>query len=125
MFKKIDHIALIVKDREKSIKFYQENFGFEKYFEHDVPAPHVEKIVYLKLGDTILEFVHSPNGPANSGYHFCLITDSFDEDYQRLEKAGVPVEQAAHPTDARTPEEKGWKRAVFKGPDNESIEIRG
>ncbi|MBU7008665.1 nitrous oxide reductase [Peptococcaceae bacterium DYL19] len=31
------------------------------------------------------------------------------------------VETVPHPTDARTPDEKGWKRAVFTGPDGESI----
>lgn len=125
MFKKIDHIALTVKDRDRSIKFYEENFGFQKYFEHDVPVPFIEKIVYLRLGDTVLELIHTPAGQANAGYHFCLTTDDFDGDYQRLVNAGVHVAQEPHPTDARVPEEKGWKRAVFEGPDSESIEIRG
>ncbi|MBU7008666.1 VOC family protein [Phosphitispora fastidiosa] len=38
MFKRIDHIAFIVKDRHHSIKFYEDNFGFKSYFEHDVPV---------------------------------------------------------------------------------------
>lgn len=125
MFKRIDHIALVVKDRNQSIKFYEENFGFSNYFEHDVPVPVIEKIVYLKLGDTVLELIHMNNGAQNSGYHFCLQTDNFDEDYNRLVGSGVEVETPPHPTDPRTPEEQGWKRAVFKGPDGEAIEIRG
>lgn len=125
MFQRVDHVAFNVKDRNKSIKFYEDNFGFKKYFEHDVPVPGIEKIVYLRLGDTVLEFVHKPEGPINSGYHFCLVTDDFDGDYQRLVSAGVEIEQESHPTDPRAASEKGWKRAVFKGPDAESIEIRG
>ncbi len=31
MFKRIDHVAISVKDREKSIEFYTKNFGFQKY----------------------------------------------------------------------------------------------
>lgn len=50
MFRRIEHIAFNVKDREKSIDFYEKHFGFK----HDVPVPAIEKIVYLKLGDTVL-----------------------------------------------------------------------
>lgn len=38
MFTRIDHVALSVKDREKSIDFYEKHFGFKKYYEHDVPG---------------------------------------------------------------------------------------
>lgn len=126
MFKRIDHVAIIVRDREKSIKFYEDNFGFRKYFEHDVPVPIIDKIVYLKLADTELELVHMPGGGAtNSGYHFCIISDDFQDDYNRLKEKGVKVEQEPHPTNPRVSTEAGWKRAVFTGPDGEAIEIRG
>ena len=125
MFQRIDHVAFIVKDRELSIRFYEKNFGFKKYFEHDVPRQEIEKIVYLQLGDTVLELVHMPQGENNSGYHFCLITDNFEEDFQRLTESGVEVAQAPHPTDPRKENEKGWQRAVFKGLNGEMIEIRG
>lgn len=125
MFRRIDHIAFIVKDREKSIEFYEKYFGFKKYYEHDVPVPVIEKIIYLKLGDTVLELMHIPNGPANQGYHFCLESDNFDEDYRRLKEAGIQVETEPHPVGARDSREHGWRRTVFKGPDDESIEFRG
>lgn len=126
MFTRIDHIAFLVRDRVKSIEFYEKNFGFKKYFEHDVPVPAIEKIVYLKLGDTVLELIHIPDGSVqNSGYHFCLKTDDFDGDYSKLINAGVPVDTEPHPTDPRVPEEQGWRRAVFAGLDGELIEMRG
>ena len=83
MFKRIDHVAFVVKDRAKSIHFYEVNFGFKKYYENNVPVPTIEKIVYLKLGDTILELIHMPAGPTNQGFHFCLESDNFDADYTR------------------------------------------
>jgi len=125
MFKRIDHIAFTVKDREKSIHFYETNFGFQKYYEQNIPVPSIEKIVYLKLGDIILELVHMPNGPENQGYHFCLISDDFDADYTRLKNVGVPVDTEPHPASAREPGEERWKRVVFVGPDGELIEFRG
>ena len=129
MFKRIDHVAFTVKDRAKSIHFYEENFGFKKYFEHDAPVPAVEKIVYLKLGDTILELIHlsadMPTESTSQGYHFCLESDNFDEDYARLKNAGIPVDTEPHPIGAREEREEGWRRVVFVGPDGELIEFRG
>ena len=125
MFKRIDHIAITVKDRIRSINFYEKYFDFKKYYEHDVPVPAIEKIVYLKLGETILELVHKPSVPTNQGYHFCLESDDFDDDYNRLKNAGIPIDTEPHLTKAREPKEKGWRRVVFVGPDDELIEFRG
>lgn len=127
MFKRIDHIAFTVRERSKSIHFYEEYLGFKKYFEHDVPFPAIEKIVYLKLGDTILELIHMPtdSGSSDQGFHFCLESDNFDEDYTRLVSAGIPVDTEPHPVEAREPREEGWRRVVFVGPDGELIEFRG
>lgn len=125
MFKRIDHIAFTVQDRNKSIAFYENHFGFTKYYEHDVPVPAIEKISYLKLGDTVLELIHMPQGARNTGYHFCLESDAFDADYKRLKEAGIPTETEPHPAGAREPREEGWRRVVFKGPDGEYIEFRG
>jgi len=125
MFRRIDHIAFIVKNREKSTEFYETYFGFKKYYEHDVPVPAIEKIIYLKLGDTVLELMHMPSGPVNLGYHFCLESDNFDEDYRRLKEAGIQVETEPHLAGARETREQGWRRTVFRGPDGEAIEFRG
>jgi lactoylglutathione lyase len=125
MFKRIDHVAFIVKDRAKSIHFYEVHFGFKKYYENDVPVPTIEKIVYLKLGDTILELIHMPTGPTNQGFHFCLESDNFDVDCNRLKNAGIPVDTEPHPAGAREPREECWRRAVFVGPDGELVEFRG
>jgi len=127
MFKRIDHTAFIVRDRAKSISFYEVLLGFKKYYEHDVPMPIVEKIVYLKLGDTVLELIHMPDAPAGdkSGFHFCLESDNFDEDYSRLVEAGVEIETEPHIAGAREEGEESWRRVVFTGPDGESIEFRG
>lgn len=126
MFTRIDHVAFSVKDRARSIAFYEENFGFRKYFEHDVPGmPEIKKVVYLQLGDTVLEMEQWTIETENKGYHFCLISDDFDADYARLAAAGIPVVKEPHIPSPRTPQEVGWKRVVFQGPDGELIEFRG
>lgn len=122
MFKYIDHIALHVKNRDDVVNFYCKIFGFYVHYESIIPSG--DKIIYLKLGDTILEINDKYQGEI-TGSHFCIRTDSFDSDYQRLIDNGLKICQLVHNTNPRTPEEIGWKRAVFKGLGGEYIEIRG
>jgi len=122
MFKRIDHVALHVSDLERSIKFYEQHFGFRHYFQH--AAGGGLQIAYLKLGDTVLELTHHP-GEALSGFHFCLETDNFDKTVAQLQQNGVKLIRAPHDTAAREPREHGWRRVVFGGPDGEQIELRG
>ena len=122
MFKRIDHVAIHVKDLERSVAFYERHFGFKKYFQH--PGTGGLQIAYLKLVDTVLELTHRSDG-AMLGFHFCLETDKFDETVSQLQSEGVPLVRAPHDTAAREPREKGWRRVVFGGPDGEQIELRG
>ena len=63
--------------------------------------------------------------PLCQGFHFCLESDNFSEDYTRLKNAGIPIAVLPHPAGVREPKEDGWRRAVFTGPDGEEIEVRG
>ena len=122
MFKRIDHVAIHVKDLERSVAFYETHFGFKKYFQH--PGTGGLQIAYLKLGDTVLELTHRSDG-AMLGFHFCLETDNFDQTVSQLQSEGVPLVRAPHDTAARELRETGWRRVVFGGPDGEQIELRG
>jgi lactoylglutathione lyase len=122
MFKRIDHVAIHVTDLNRSVAFYEQHFGFKKYFQH--AATGGLQIAYLKLGDTVLELTHKTDG-AMLGFHFCLETDNFDETVSKLQQDGVQLVRAPHDTAAREPRENGWRRVVFGGPDGEQIELRG
>lgn len=122
MFKRIDHVALHVKDLDHSVNFYTTHFGFTNYFQHAVPGGM--QIAYLKLGDTVLELTHHSDG-SMIGFHFCLETESFDQAVAELQEKEVEMVRAPHPTAAREPREAGWRRVVFRGPDGEQIELRG
>jgi lactoylglutathione lyase len=52
-------------------------------------------------------------------------TDDFDGAVSQLKAKQLELVTPPHPTDAREPKEKGWRRVVFKGPDGEHIELRG
>ncbi len=119
---RIDHVALEVSDLARSTAFYEKHFGFETYSRQTVRGGL--QINYLRLGGTVLELVGEQREPVQ-GFHFCLISDGFDEAVRALEEAGVEYVTKPHPTGARVPDEEGWRRVVFRGPDGEQIEIRG
>ena len=123
-FKRIHHVAMLVKDIDNSQSFYENHFGFETYFEHDTASGiHV---VCLRLDDTVLELRVGDLPPGGyGGCYFCLESDDLQGDVGSLKKAGVIIDQEIHKTTPRNHQERRWKRAVFKGPDGELIEIRG
>jgi methylmalonyl-CoA/ethylmalonyl-CoA epimerase len=56
MLRKIDHIAIIVKDADEALKLYSEMFGFEVV--ERVEGPRGEfKAVLVKVGDITIEFL--------------------------------------------------------------------
>jgi lactoylglutathione lyase len=122
MYKRIDHVALHVRDLDQSVGFYERHFGFKNYFQHSVTGG--PRIAYLKLGDTVLELTQNSEG-SMMGFHFCLETDNFDASVSELQAQGVQLIRAPHQTAAREPREKNWRRVVFRGPDGEQIELRG
>jgi lactoylglutathione lyase len=122
IFKRIDHVALEVKDLDFSINFYKEHFGFEDHYRQVTPSGI--QIAYLKLGDTQLELI-GRHDQIIGGFHWCMETDDFDGAVSQLKEKQVELLTPPHPTDAREPKEKGWRRVVFKGPNGEKIELRG
>ena len=122
-YRRIDHVALHVRDLEASVAFYERHFGFQTYARDHVARNNLD-IAYLRMGDTVLELTGHTDD-AMKGFHFCLETDDFDGAVAALQKSGVEVATPPHPTKARTPREDGWRRVVFYGPDRELIEIRG
>src|ERR1043166_2247079 len=103
MFKRIDHVALHVSDLDRSVKFYEQHFGFSHYFQQ--VAGGGLQIAYLKLGDTVLELTHHP-GETLSGFHFCLETDNFDQTVEQLQKNGVKLVRAPPRSAGAGPAEK-------------------
>lgn len=123
-FKRIHHVAMLVKDIDNSQSFYENHFGFETYFEHDTASGI--PVVCLRLDDTVLELRAGDLPPGGyGGCYFCLESDDLQGDVGILKKAGVVIDQEIHETTPRNYEERRWKRAIFKGPDGELIEMRG
>ena len=125
MLKRLDHVAVSVRDLDRSIDFYSRHFGLEHYFTQPSPAPHLKAIAYLRGPQGVVELMHMPEHHMGAGFHFCFVSDAFDSDFQRMVEEGVEVKSPPKPTAARIPDEAGWLRCVFSGPDGEEIEVRG
>ena len=124
MLKRIDHTTMTVRDLERSVKFYTGLLEFTVDREMWIPESQL-KIIFLKLGDTILELfgVREILGEAYSsinevvGYkHICLLAESVDREFERLSQAGVIFR--IPPTTVQN-----VRIAFFKDPDGMDIEL--
>lgn len=124
MFKRIDHVELIPSDFEKTVSFYTDILGFQVKERMAVDMPPLREIIYLTLGDTMVEFlnVDSPDpAPANRwtvGYNAIAIeVDNMDEAVAFLKDKGI--EMVWGPMDIGGP-----IRAEIRDPDGMTIELR-
>jgi len=97
MVKKIDHIAIVVKDIDKAIKSYADMFGFK--LESKMEFPGGDRIAAnLKLGDITLElfqpvkpgtdldkFLQEKGGGL---YHIALATDDIVKEIKNIKSKG-------------------------------------
>jgi lactoylglutathione lyase len=125
MINRLDHVAITVRDLDRSTQFYARHFGLEPYFVQERPIGPIKAIAYLRAPQGVVELVHAPEREMGGGFHFCFVTDDFDGAFDRLVAEGVPVRSQPHPTAAREPGEENWLRCTFDGPDGEEVELRG
>ena len=124
MLKRMDHVALHVADVPAAVRFYVETLGFEKI--HDSPGTSGHAIAYVRLGNaSMIELTTRPGGEPMSGFHLGLESDDLAATVAKLTAAGLTMTVAPKPTTARGEHQTGWKRAVFRGPHDETLEIKG
>ncbi|HUT67124.1 MAG TPA: VOC family protein [Dehalococcoidales bacterium] len=97
MVKKIDHIAIVVKDADEALKVYSEMFGFKLVEEMAGPGGEF-KAVLVRAGDITLEFLQ-PLKPGTSFarfleekkgglHHVSFATDDIDGELKTLKAQG-------------------------------------
>lgn len=123
MFDKVNHIAIIVSNFEKSKDFYVNKLGLRIVGEIDRPQRQ-SKILYLDLNGTMLELFSFPNPPKRLSWpeatglrHLAFETDDFETIIQKLNSLGIETEPVRR--DART----GKKMTFFKDPDDLPLEV--
>lgn len=124
MFKRIDHVEILPSDVEKTISFYTEILGFTLKERFPVNAPGLKEVVFLTLGDTMLELLGAenpiplPTCTSPVGYaRLALEVDDMDEAVEYLKSKGVEITWG--PVDLGDS-----KRAEILDPDCLSIELR-
>jgi lactoylglutathione lyase len=92
----IGHVAIRVKDIDRTLDFYVGKLGFERMM-------HLDRdgrlwLIYLRItDDQYLEVFpeaegdHAPDAEANGLNHFCLIVDDIEVVLAQLAATGVPL----------------------------------
>jgi glyoxylase I family protein len=120
---KIHHIALIVSNKEASLKFYTEILGFKKLMEYFRAERNSYKIDLERNGMRLEMFtfpdaVKRPSRPEAMGLrHLAFELGDIAEFHARLKLQGVAVEEI------RVDEHTGKKFFFFPDPDGLPIEI--
>jgi catechol 2,3-dioxygenase-like lactoylglutathione lyase family enzyme len=80
----INHVTVLVNDKEKAVKFYSNVLGLETF--------PVGKSIWMRLGNQFLHITQN-SGKSISGsfYHFAIEVDSFKEYIKSLVDHGVEV----------------------------------
>lgn len=124
MFKRIDHVEIVPTDYERAIAFYCDVLGFAIRERVPLDLPYLREIVFLELGDTVLELLDivDPAPPAvdssRVGYRMmALEVDSMEDALVYLAGKGIEPSAPPHPTG------NGF-RAEILDPDGLPIEIR-
>jgi glyoxylase I family protein len=57
IFKRVDHVEIVPRDAEKTIDFYVNILGFRITSRNEVKMPPMREVIYLELGDTVIEII--------------------------------------------------------------------
>jgi len=103
----IDHIGIAVRDLEKSLHFYKQNFGFEVSHREKIASQSVE-VVFLNLPNTKLELLGSLNQNSKLAaflekrgeglHHICYRVSNIIQELARLKALGFElIDQVPRP----------------------------
>ena len=98
--KRIDHIALIVDDMEKTLSFWRDALGMELSHVEDVAADK-SRVAFLSVGGSEIELVEPTTIDSGLGryldkrgpgmHHVCLEVDNIDGMLEQLKGKGVQL----------------------------------
>lgn len=126
MFKRIDHTEFVPADFEKTLRFYTEILGFEITMRRKVERPPMKELVFIKLGDTMMELFSVENPlpvsrePWKAGYRKIAIqVENVPKALEYLKSKGVEIVSGPPPAPGAPPPTRG----EIKDPDGLSIEL--
>ncbi len=98
--KRIDHIAILVDDLEKTLPFWRDALGLELGHVEEVPAEK-SKVAFFSIGGSEVELVTPTDADTGLArflekrgpgmHHLCLEVDDIEGMLAQLKQAGVQV----------------------------------
>jgi glyoxylase I family protein len=124
MFRGIDHVEIVPRDAEKTVDFYVNILGFRIRSRNDVRMPPMREVIYLELGDTVIEIISADNPKPKSEAHWevgyrgiALEVEDIAKAVDYLKDKGIAI--------AREPIDLGDSfRGEIRDPDGLIIELR-
>lgn len=124
MFKRVDHVEIVPRNAEKTIDFYVDVLGFRIRSRKEMEMPPMREIVYIELGDTVIEIISvddpkpKSENPWEIGYRaIALEVDDMAMAVDYLKGKGITI--------AREPIDLGNSfRGEIRDPDGLIIELR-
>ena len=124
MFSRVDHVELVPINSQRTIDFYTNVFGFKIKSRHEVKMHPMKEVIYLELGDTVLEVISVDNPEPKSvaewevGFRaIALEVEDMTEAVAYLEGKGIGM--------AWGPVDLGDSyRAEVRDPDGLIVELR-
>jgi methylmalonyl-CoA/ethylmalonyl-CoA epimerase len=96
--KRINHVAIVVKDIDESLKFWETAFGLKLDHVEEVPSQKA-KVAFLPVGDSEVELVQPTDPESGMGkflatkgeglHHLCFEVNDIDATLAALKEAGV------------------------------------
>jgi len=129
MFKRIDHVEITTGNMDKTIDFYTSILGFKIKERNPMNRPPLKEIVYITLGDTMIELLAFDNPAPPStvapqvGYRMiALEVDDMDKIVEFLKSKRVEISRP--PVTIGKSAKGEIKRGEIKDPNGLSIELR-
>lgn len=96
--KKINHVAIVVRDIDESLKFWATALGLELHHVEDVPS-QASRVAFIPVGESEIELVQPTTEDSGMAaylekrgegmHHLCVEVDDIEEKMQELKDAGV------------------------------------
>ena len=96
--KKINHVAIVVRDIEESLKFWETALGLKLHHVEEVPS-QASKVAFIPVGESEIELVQPTTEDSGMAaylekrgegmHHLCVEVDDIEAKMQELKDAGV------------------------------------
>ncbi len=96
--KKLNHVAIAVKDIEAALDFWENKLGLKLDYIEEVPS-EASRVAFVPVGDSLIELVQPTRDDTGMAaflekrgegiHHLCVEVENIDETFNALKEKGV------------------------------------